>query len=539
MGYPINLRRPPSLIVAASNAPADLVSRADYVCDGTADDVQLQAAHDALLATGGEILLTPGQFNLSAPVLVSKPGVTIRGVGYGTILKLANAANCSAIATTVAGAEGFCLRDMKIDGNGANQTAPTYTTSVTGTDADPTVLTKAGAWTGLNLTGAYCYVGGRKVRTTSGGGYYCQIASNTDDTLTLDRNISSGGALSGLEVVVYKDGSYAGPLVRLHSSNVTHPYGEKALLTGLWLTGGADCGILLEACRRSKIHNVFVQLMTGHGIRSSNFHMEISACGIYSCSKYGHYADQIEDCSFVGTNFAYNTLGGLYSASGSFVSECHFYRNGYGIVSASTTSIVGCKFQGNTEDCINTPSATRIAACSFINNYKACVNNAADSQIVGNRFWSTVATANTYSEVVCNYRCQVVGNEFGVSSGNSMKRGVWFQVSNQGHRVESNYFNATYGTETISAPGASDVIRNNTGYVTENAGTATVASGQTSVTVNHGCALTPAHILVTPTNSLGNATKFYVSSITSTQFTVAVDQDPGATTATFAWSVRI
>jgi hypothetical protein len=83
----------------------------------------------------------------------------------------------------------------------------------------------------------------------------------------------------------------------------------------------------------------------------------------------------------------------------------------------------------------------------------------------------------------------------------------------------------------------SGVIRDNQGYATESSGIAAAAQGTTSITINHGLAMTPVlkDITVTPTNSLGNATKFWVSNPTSTQFNINVNADPGATTATFAW----
>jgi hypothetical protein len=45
-------------------------------------------------------------------------------------------------------------------------------------------------------------------------------------------------------------------------------------------------------------------------------------------------------------------------------------------------------------------------------------------------------------------------------------------------------------------------------------------------------------ISVTPTNSMGTATKFWISGVGATQFTINVDADPGATTAAFVWSAR-
>jgi hypothetical protein len=73
------------------------------------------------------------------------------------------------------------------------------------------------------------------------------------------------------------------------------------------------------------------------------------------------------------------------------------------------------------------------------------------------------------------------------------------------------------------------------------AGTATIANGDTSVNVTHGLGETPSiqDISVTPTNSLGSATKFWVSAVSSTTFTITVDADPGSDTAIFAWKANI
>lgn len=87
----------------------------------------------------------------------------------------------------------------------------------------------------------------------------------------------------------------------------------------------------------------------------------------------------------------------------------------------------------------------------------------------------------------------------------------------------------------------------NRGWVTEAAGLATVEDGNTFVTVDHGLggedqghpALSARHFSVTPTNSLGDASAFWVSDITATQFRINVDTDPGSAEATFAWSAMV
>ena len=59
----------------------------DYLCDGTADQVQINAAITALPATGGEIVILDGTYNITAKIDVTKDNVSIRGNGNATILK--------------------------------------------------------------------------------------------------------------------------------------------------------------------------------------------------------------------------------------------------------------------------------------------------------------------------------------------------------------------------------------------------------------------------------------------------------------------
>ena len=58
----------------------------DYLCDGTADDVEINAAIAALPSTGGEIVLLDGTYNIAAEIKLNKTGVTLRGNGASTKL---------------------------------------------------------------------------------------------------------------------------------------------------------------------------------------------------------------------------------------------------------------------------------------------------------------------------------------------------------------------------------------------------------------------------------------------------------------------
>ena len=69
--------------VAASN----WTGQADYYCDGTGDNVEIQAAIDYVyLLGGGEVVLTSGLFVCANTILILKSGVVLRGQGNSSIL---------------------------------------------------------------------------------------------------------------------------------------------------------------------------------------------------------------------------------------------------------------------------------------------------------------------------------------------------------------------------------------------------------------------------------------------------------------------
>jgi hypothetical protein len=86
-------------VVAASDATATAKAQADYVCDGTADEVQINAAINLLIDNtttigGGSIHLTEGTFYIAAPITFSKTYrdflVNFSGSGTRTELRATN-----------------------------------------------------------------------------------------------------------------------------------------------------------------------------------------------------------------------------------------------------------------------------------------------------------------------------------------------------------------------------------------------------------------------------------------------------------------
>ncbi len=79
------------ILVAASNAPANVIAVADYTCDGTDDHVQINAALGALLNSKGTVVLSTGTFSTGGTVNITV-SQTLRGQGIDATMIQANAA---------------------------------------------------------------------------------------------------------------------------------------------------------------------------------------------------------------------------------------------------------------------------------------------------------------------------------------------------------------------------------------------------------------------------------------------------------------
>ena len=118
-----------TITVAASNT-TNATGRADYECDGTADDVQIQEAIDALPAAGGRVLLLEGTYQISATIELDDDTL-FEGAGEFTILTLDDSVddtlltnrNSTPGARHGTGNYRITVRNLYVDGNKSNQGA--------------------------------------------------------------------------------------------------------------------------------------------------------------------------------------------------------------------------------------------------------------------------------------------------------------------------------------------------------------------------------------------------------------------------------
>lgn len=90
----------------------------DYNCDGTADDVQIQAAIDSLSSTGGTVYIKKGTYDITKTI-TAYDDVVIYGDGNATLLKLANEINDELIRYI--SLNNVQITNLSFDGNKSNQ----------------------------------------------------------------------------------------------------------------------------------------------------------------------------------------------------------------------------------------------------------------------------------------------------------------------------------------------------------------------------------------------------------------------------------
>lgn len=205
--------------------------------------------------------------------------------------------------------------------------------------------------------------------------------------------------------------------------------------------------------------------------------------------------------------------------------------------SASTGVGVFCGLFGNTGDSLDVTISNNIIVTVDI----GIVSQNVDGHVItGNQFFVNVGGGG----ILAAWR--ILGNIDEVLFTNNHVASAAIAVDFQSGAptnlliANNNMRNSITKVDGTISPSAR--FSNNLGYVTENKGTATVANGTTSIAVNHGLAETPVagEVVVTPTNNPTNdIIHFWVDTYTSTQFTINVEADPGASTATFAWHAKV
>ncbi|MQB01654.1 MAG: hypothetical protein GEU78_15420 [Actinobacteria bacterium] len=103
-------------VVAAATAPDHVKAQADFICDGVDDQVEIQAAMDALSAGGGNIKLTEGAFELTDSIIVD-PNSALIGAGIdATTMNYSGSSNGIKVRSTSSDTQSVVLRGFALVG---------------------------------------------------------------------------------------------------------------------------------------------------------------------------------------------------------------------------------------------------------------------------------------------------------------------------------------------------------------------------------------------------------------------------------------
>ena len=115
--YPLTRAKSTARFVIGTSTAGWTRHDCDYLCDGTADDVEINDAITALPATGGEIVILDGTYNITAKIDVTKDNVSIIGNGDATILKRMFNTSQPGGVITLTSRSGCKIANLQIDGN--------------------------------------------------------------------------------------------------------------------------------------------------------------------------------------------------------------------------------------------------------------------------------------------------------------------------------------------------------------------------------------------------------------------------------------
>jgi hypothetical protein len=542
-----------SVVYSAPTQLLNKVSVTDFgaVGDGVTDDT---AAIQAAVNVGGEIIFPTGVYVIGSTVNIPS-NVKMSGDGKTSILKLANGANTHIFQNSnyVSGSnENIKIDGLIIDGNVVNQT-------------------NNGAYNkhGIRLKNTLrFYLQNSVIRNV---GTDCINMIDSNDACIVQNTLH--GAYNHAVTFQGCDGL-------LGENNTIYNCGSKTDALGFTSSGHAFIGVN-DACNNVRLVGNYVYDMgdsclrnerAGQGwVISNNLVINsgkdsIKIMGVVGSSVKpkaniitGNVIIDAGNTGIVangdGTIVSNNSIYGTgKNPSGAAAGKWFASASGIAILDDSKNVVVSSNYVREAYStgviieggfgCVIKENNVTLCGTNGIeaNNHNGCVieNNeifdngtALTSTHAGIRINGTSASYSRHS--VRSNRCYNTG-----ANGH-----LWGIRLEGGANVSQSLvqFNQLWGNTNTSQlftnwSGAGNVINQNTGYITENRGTAIVLAGSTSVAVQHGCSITPspAQVSVTPLSQLSAGTIWTAGAPNSTQFFISLSAAQ-ANDRTFSWQI--
>jgi parallel beta-helix repeat protein len=226
--------RSASVVIAASDSPDQIKAQADYVCDGTDDDVEIQAAVNSGIK---DIYLAEGTFNVTGFTISGKDALYFHGSGPATIVKLeTNSPLETSNVITFDNCDNVMVSDLVVDGNRENHSLST--------NEDRQNCLRFIGCDGVDVHGITTrnhWMSGIKIGSFSGSDacanvkIYGNTVDHVDDAgiaiwkseyVTISGNVVNDSGWAGIVLTRSNDLTVSDNLVSNNSYTVSYPTGE-------------------------------------------------------------------------------------------------------------------------------------------------------------------------------------------------------------------------------------------------------------------------------------------------------------------------
>jgi len=402
---------PPRSSVTFIVAAADSLhkERADFVCDGVDDQEEINAAINALPAGGGKVVLLEGTYHLTAPIRILKSNVVLEGNGWNTVLFLEDGSDCNMIeiGDGTVSIRGIRIKALKIDGNGANQSAGDviYVHGASGSEIYDVLIKNCYVLDGYNTIisisyGKRCVIRNNLLYTSANLGAFTMIYGEYCDSLKIVANelySEEWGADYG--IYLYESSNF-----RIEE-NDTKDFGtyhiyldtcDKGLVAGTTINdaGYATYGIYAYDVKNSEFKKNIIDGVTTYGIYVDGGEKNIVTSNIINGRLRAVYGIYIYDCydSQIKNNVIYAVTDFCISAS--YIDESVIEGNLlFGATWGIEFSSSHCAIKGNVIDTTDYGidvyyADENLLEGNFIYHsyYGIYLSNSSRNSIIGNHF---------------------------------------------------------------------------------------------------------------------------------------------------------
>ncbi|MFA7169266.1 MAG: hypothetical protein WC178_00205 [Candidatus Paceibacterota bacterium] len=568
-----NVTRSATFVVAASDSSELSKQQADYVCDGVDDQIEIQAAIDALPSGGGTITLSSGSFFQSSPITITKPTAFS---GYAAIFT-----NVGAIT----GAWSVEADDVVFDGITFNAPSGSYHHTIRGSitknthnviirnckfigatrsgadqpvDQDDSTMSKA-----INVGAAIGWI--IEANYFEKCGYEAISATELTESTILKPSsiiVRNNRAVDCYRLLVFEgqnmysiaDGNIAincsdmGILIWHRGTN--HIKITNNILIG---TDAARAGIFTDApISRYMFHgmisgNTIVNFR--EGIKGTMGFIDITdntivSSGYDEAVNYGIFVNGNSKNTIRGNriygfryginsgealvsgNFLYNSFSTGYAIYESNIVEGNYLYNCLsGIVIRDSTKIIrnNILLSESVDSTIlsETISAGAVTGVVADTSQFYVMEDITTTPTVGvpqhNKIKSIDYNTNTITLLTALDADYEIGDTF---VQRKIGTNGLLPLADSSALVTDNHFTG-YAVPIWTPSRLTNVFRN-FGWTTENSGVSTIATTTTSIVVTHGLATTPTRVQLTPTTDTGGK-RYWISEKTATTFTITID----------------